>query len=177
MIKNSLWIRGVSKFRFSLVATTWWATSKKSSCWLHLTWIKRVLTCASANLTSWQCLSPLIEYCICIINHRNTHIQLLRFCPCWLSFVGFYPPNSHLSSSLLISHRKNASCLFTSETVPLSSPTRWFIPKRDLFPKLNGGKKAKDCKSDIYHDVSASEVKTIQIQITEPYFLTQSDVH
>lgn len=75
-------------------------------------------------------------------------VQLLHFCPLHMLtfFVWLLPTPLQLSLSLtapfLISHQKmRAVYLRRAEAIPLSSLTRCFIPKRDLFSKINGESK------------------------------------
>lgn len=94
-------------------------------------------------------------------------------------------PSLSLSLSLIpnLTPKMQAVYLHRAEAIPLSSPTRCFIPKRDLFSKINGERKgtAKVIFTMTWND--CNKVKTIQIRITAacrnffefPYIVT--DLH
>lgn len=77
----------------------------------------------------------------------------------WFSPTSLQLPVSRfLSASFLISHQKmQAVYLCVAEGTPLSSPTRWFIPKRDLFSKINGESKGLPKGYLPWHEVIASQ--------------------
>lgn len=85
---------------------------------------------------------------------------------CWLSLFGFYPPHSSsfslsLSLSLIpnLTPKMQAVYLRRAEAIPLSSPTRCFIPKRDLFSKINGESKGLPKWYLPWHEVIATKSK------------------
>lgn len=150
-------------FQPAWIISSCWLTGQllKKKLYLSMQWKTKVAF--KAHYTPvFTCISTAIQYIKSTIVGRRW-LQLLHFCPPHVLtfFVWFLPTSLQLSLSLIpnLTPKMQAVYLRRAEAIPLSSPTRCFIPKRDLFSKINGESKGLPKWYLPWHEVIATKSK------------------